>query len=204
MIRARGRAPWDNGRTTRRTQGHGLAQHKILTRVPSHEIVNSDLVVEVRADDGSLLILDAGTGLRALGATLGRDAIRIDILLSHLHLGHLQGLGFFAPLYDRRGEVHLWGPPSPAGSLRARLGRYLSPPLFPVRLRDLGPQIVLHELPPEPHSIGPFRIRSAFVIHPGPTVGYRIVECAGGRPGNRFCSTDGRRLIPQRTAHSPH
>lgn len=130
----------------------------------------------MRADDGSLLILDAGTGLRALGATLGRDAIRIDILLSHLHLGHLQGLGFFAPLYDRRGEVHLWGPPSPAGSLRARLGRYLSPPLFPVRLRDLGPQIVLHELPPEPHSIGPFRIRSAFVIHPGPTVGYRIIE----------------------------
>lgn len=132
--------------------------------------------VEVRADDGSLLILDAGTGLRALGATLGRDAARIDILLSHLHLDHLQGLGFFGPLYERRGEVHLWGPPSPAGSLRARLGRYLSPPLFPVRLRDLGSRVVLHESPPEPHGIGPFRIRSAFVIHPGPTVGYRISE----------------------------
>lgn len=134
--------------------------------------------VELSAEDGSRLILDAGTGLRRLGAALADAPARIDILLSHLHLDHLQGLGFFAPLYDRRREVHIWGPPSRAADLRTRLGRYLSPPLFPVRLRDLGPHVVLHDAPAEPRRIGPFVVKSALVIHPGSTVGYRIGDGA--------------------------
>ena len=74
--------------------------------------------VEVRPDDGSLVILDSGTGIRALGASLdGTAPKRIDILLSHLHLDHLEGLGFFAPLWDPGTELHIWGPPSPTRSL---------------------------------------------------------------------------------------
>jgi phosphoribosyl 1,2-cyclic phosphodiesterase len=52
-----------------------------------------------------------------------------------------------------------------------------SPPLFPVHLRDL-PKVVCHEVPRPPFDVGPFRIRTALVCHPGPTVGYRI-EAAG-------------------------
>lgn len=63
MITASAGVPWDNGHTAGRGQGCGLAQHKILTKVPSHEIVNSDLVVEVRADDERLgeLLVSRGT-----------------------------------------------------------------------------------------------------------------------------------------------
>jgi phosphoribosyl 1,2-cyclic phosphodiesterase len=132
--------------------------------------------VEVRGEDGTVLVLDAGTGIRRLGTTLPRSLRRLDILLTHLHMDHLQGLGFFAPLRNPEIEVHIWGPASPTLSLSKRLMRYLSPPLFPVRLRELPCQLVLHEVPCDDFEIGEFHISSALVCHPGPTVGYRIAS----------------------------
>jgi len=131
--------------------------------------------VEVRGEDGTVLVLDAGTGIRRLGAQLPPDLTRIDILLTHLHMDHIQGLGFFGPLFRPDVDVHIWGPASSTLPLDARLSRYLSPPLFPVHLRDL-PRIHFHEVPRPAFEIGPFRITSALVCHPNPTVGYRIEE----------------------------
>ena len=98
--------------------------------------------VEVRAHD-HVLVLDAGTGIRRMGANLPSDLRRIDLLLTHLHMDHIQGLGFFAPLYQDGMEVHVWGPASTTLSLRTRLSRYLSPPFFPVHLRDLACRLTL-------------------------------------------------------------
>lgn len=130
--------------------------------------------VEVRGADGTLLVLDAGTGIRRLSAAVG-EARSIDVLLSHLHMDHIQGLGFFAPLYRPDIDVHVWGPPSTTQDLRSRLARYLSPPLFPIWLRDL-PRLVLLDVPLGPFTIGELRIEAALVSHPGPTVGYRISD----------------------------
>ena len=93
-------------------------------------------------------------------------------------MDHIQGLGFFGPLYHPGIEVHIWGPASSMFRLEGRLSRYLSPPLFPVHLRDL-PKVVCHEVPRPPFDIGPFRIRTSLVCHPGPTVGYRV-QADGG------------------------
>lgn len=136
--------------------------------------------VEVRPDDGSLLILDSGTGIRALGMSLdGTSPSRIDILLSHLHLDHLEGLGFFAPLWEPRTELHIWGPPSPVRSLSDRISQYLSPPLFPVRLAEVPARLELHDAPYEPWVLGSATITAGPIIHRGPTIGYRIED--GGR-----------------------
>ncbi len=135
--------------------------------------------VAVRGRDGTLLVLDAGTGIRRLGVTLDDAVRRIDLLLTHLHMDHIQGLGFFAPLYRPGLDVHIWGPAGSRSSLRERLMRYLSPPLFPVGLRELPCELTLHEVPCEDVDIGEFRVSSALVCHPGPTVGYRIVDGAG-------------------------
>jgi len=132
--------------------------------------------VEVRGRDGTFLVLDAGTGIRRLGATVGPEVARVDILLTHLHMDHIQGLGFFQPLYESEQEIHVWGPRSATLDLRARLARYLSPPLFPVRLRDLPCRLTLHDVPLEGFQIGGLKIVAAFICHPGPTVGYRITE----------------------------
>jgi ribonuclease BN (tRNA processing enzyme) len=132
--------------------------------------------VEVRGADGTVLVLDAGTGIRRLGGSLGGDLRRVDVLLTHLHMDHIQGLGFFRPLDERGRDVHIWGPPSTTLDLRARLTRYLSPPLFPIRLRELPCCLTVHDVPIEGFQIGGFRILAALVCHPGPTVGYRISE----------------------------
>jgi phosphoribosyl 1,2-cyclic phosphodiesterase len=129
--------------------------------------------VGIRGADGSILALDAGTGMRRLGVTIDQSVERVDILLTHLHMDHIQGLGFFAPFF-RSGEVHVWGPASATLDLRTRLTRYLSPPLFPVRIRDLEAHVVMHDAPDEPVKIGGFEVVARHIFHPGPTVGYRI------------------------------
>ncbi len=129
--------------------------------------------VEVRTAK-ALLILDAGTGIRPLGLSLHDYHGRIDLLLSHLHLDHVQGIGFFEPAFRADVELHIWGPPSANEGLRERLARYLSPPLFPVRLRELNSGVQLHELPNEPIRIADATITAEAIIHPGATVGYRI------------------------------
>ncbi|HEY3247064.1 MAG TPA: MBL fold metallo-hydrolase [bacterium] len=132
--------------------------------------------VEVRSDDGTLLVLDAGTGIRRLGNAVERDITRIDILLTHLHMDHIQGFGFFGPLYRPGLEVHVYGPPSTTHDLRTRLTKYLSPPLFPVRLRDIPAKLTLHDVPMGAFNVNGLRVETALISHPGPTVGYRISD----------------------------
>lgn len=135
--------------------------------------------VSVTGADGTLLVLDAGTGIRRLGASLRSVPSRVDVLLSHLHLDHLIGLGFFRPLRTHGCDVHIWGPSSATLDLRTRLSRYLSPPLFPVFLRDVECELILHEVPGGSVRIGEFVVQSDLICHPDPTVGYRISSAAG-------------------------
>lgn len=133
--------------------------------------------IEVRLDSGHRLILDAGTGIRPLGAAMdGGPVTELHILLTHLHLDHVQGLGFFRPLFRPDTDVHIWGPASPVQSLADRIAIYLSPPLFPVRLADIPARITFHDAPEEAVTIGSATVRAANVAHQGPTVGYRIEE----------------------------
>jgi phosphoribosyl 1,2-cyclic phosphodiesterase len=129
--------------------------------------------VEVRGDDGTLIVLDAGSGIRRLSDRVGPSR-RVDLFLTHLHMDHIQGLGFFGPLFPPELAVHIWGPPA-RSDLAARLGRYLSPPLFPVRVRDLR-SVTFHDAPDQSVQVGGFSVVAAPVIHPGATVGYRISE----------------------------
>lgn len=126
-----------------------------------------------------LLFLDAGTGIVRAGHVEAPPTGRIDILVTHLHMDHVQGLGFFGPLFQPGREIHIWGPPSTTRSLRKRLGRYLSPPLFPVRFGELPACIHCHDIKRDAWEIGPFSIRAQLIIHPGTTLGFRVE--AGGR-----------------------
>jgi phosphoribosyl 1,2-cyclic phosphodiesterase len=133
--------------------------------------------VEVRLEDDSIIILDAGTGIRPLGLTLRQELPRtIHLFLTHLHLDHLEGLGFFGPLWVPNVDLHIWGPPSPLRSLDRRISRYLSPPLFPIHLQDIPAHPTFHDVPDDDWKIGGALIRARPVSHRGPTVGYRISE----------------------------
>jgi len=130
--------------------------------------------VSVEGSDGTVIVLDAGTGIRKLGQSLPPDIRRVNILLTHLHMDHIQGLPFFLPLRRRGVEIHIWGPASTTLALNSRLQKYLSPPLFPVSVRELSADLHFHELPGHVIEIGEFSIHAQLIIHPNPTIGYRI------------------------------
>lgn len=132
--------------------------------------------VEVTLDDGTKLILDAGTGIRNLGLAFPKMEGPIHILLTHLHLDHIQGLMFFAPAFRPESEIIIWGPASPEASLRDRVARYISAPLAPVEVRELPSVMSFREADQLEWQVGPARVRAQAVNHRGPTLGYRIED----------------------------
>lgn len=135
--------------------------------------------VEIRGDADEVIVLDAGTGARPLGNELMSDPpARVDLLLTHLHVDHLEGLGMFGPIWSPGTELHIWGPPSPVASLDERIATYFSPPLFPVHLAEVPARVRFHDAPREPWTIGSVTVTAHPILHPGATVGYRL-ESAG-------------------------
>lgn len=132
--------------------------------------------VELRLDDGTVIVLDAGTGIRELGQHLARsdDIKQLHLFLSHLHLDHVEGIGFFSAIWNPEVELHVWGPPSPLRSLQDRLATLMSPPLFPVHLADVPCRPIYHDVPDEEFTIGDARVYTQDVAHRGATVGYRF------------------------------
>ena len=131
--------------------------------------------VGLSRDDGTVLVLDAGTGIRDLGDDLvERGVRRIHLLLTHLHLDHVEGLRFFAPLFDPKVTIDVWGPPSTIGSLEDSIARTFSPPLFPIDLGVVPAQVAFHDAPRQPWKVESALVTAALVVHPGPTLGYRI------------------------------
>src|SRR5690242_7684449 len=125
--------------------------------------------VHVTTDDGTELILDAGTGIRELGQTMVGERRRIDILLTHLHLDHIRGLMFFAPFFDPQAEITVWGPPAAGRALRERLARYISNPLSPIDIRELPARVTFRDALPTGWQIGGVDVTASLVAHRGPT-----------------------------------
>jgi len=132
--------------------------------------------VQVTLSDGTILSLDSGTGIRSLGLSLAAEGTRINILLTHLHLDHIQGLVFFAPAFRPTSEIVVWGPAAPEASLEDRIARYISAPLSAVEVRELPCDVEFRDTPQTEWEIGSARIRAASVNHRGATLGYRVSE----------------------------
>ena len=124
--------------------------------------------VEVTVSDGTRIVLDAGTGIRELTAREA-PAGTVQLLLTHLHLDHIQGLLFFAPLFDPANEITVYGPPAPGPNLDQRLARYLSAPLSPVDLRELPARVEFAACPQGEWQVGSARVQAAIVAHRGVT-----------------------------------
>ncbi len=133
--------------------------------------------VEVCAEGGPPLILDAGTGARAAGVDLLRRRVgQVHVLFSHFHADHVFGLPFFAPLYSPSVQVEIGVPAYHADDARARVARYLNGVNHPVRLSDLPAAVQFRGLRPGrgPVELGPYRVQGMALNHPGGACGYRI------------------------------
>lgn len=129
---------------------------------------------------GERLVLDGGTGLRALGDQLGFVATRLSVLFSHTHWDHIQGVPFFTPAFHPGSELRLVGPARPSGTLRQCLARQMRPPQFPVTLDAFRARIEWGEVRgAAPFEIGPFSVTPAELSHPNGILAYRVE--VGGR-----------------------
>lgn len=132
--------------------------------------------VEVRSDSGKLILIDCGTGAHALGQALQAQAKRCSghLLISHTHWDHIQGLPFFAPLFEAENEWHVYGPRGLNQSLRDILAGQMEYAYFPVALNAFEANVHYHEVVEGGFSIDDVRIETQYLNHPALTVGYRI------------------------------
>ena len=105
--------------------------------------------VAVSGATDQLVILDAGSGIRPLGRELSRIAsgpMNLDILLSHTHWDHIQGLPFFQPLNTKGNAVRIYGAAQAGVPLEEILDRQMDPVVFPVPLKALAAELTITEV----------------------------------------------------------
>jgi phosphoribosyl 1,2-cyclic phosphodiesterase len=141
--------------------------------------------VAVEGPGGQLVILDAGTGIRGLGLQLVQHqngAVKAEILLSHTHWDHIQGLPYFKPFFAPGNRVRIWGSAQGKTSLESILHSQMDPAVFPVPLTAVSAELKVQQVEPGGGEfvVGPFRVRVMQLRHPGTTLAYRLTPKDGG------------------------
>ncbi len=139
--------------------------------------------VSIRSDAGTQLVVDCGTGAHGLGEHLvteaNGDPVDGHILISHTHWDHIQGLPFFAPLFQPGNTWHIYGPSGLGGSLGDILAGQMEYRYFPVEIGQLSADVEHHDLVEGVLRIDDVSIVTRYLNHPALTLGYRI-EADGG------------------------
>ena len=133
--------------------------------------------VEVRTLDGTLLVLDCGTGAHELGVSLmasGVKPLRGHLMLTHTHWDHIQGFPFFVPLFVPGNEWDIYAPGGLGQHLETTLAGQMEYNYFPVTLAQLGATIRFHDLSEGSFKVGGISVTAQYLNHPALTLGYRL------------------------------
>ena len=136
--------------------------------------------LEIRTEDGQVVVVDAGTGIRRLGRRLLEEKQSLcHVIFTHAHWDHLLGFPFFEPIYRDDWTIHVYKCPESDNYVGKMLGTVMAPPNFPVRFEDLPSKVIFEDGCPDDFTIGTLSIRSIPLSHPNGGRGYRFEE--GGK-----------------------
>lgn len=157
-----------------RVQLHGV-RGSVATPDPAAARFGGDTIcVEVGLDDPShRLLVDCGTGLRHVDVDPDGPGVRFDILFSHFHWDHIEGLGFLAPIFREQHSFNFRGHPE-GMSVREALEGAICPPWFPVGLVETPSAKTYTRIETEPFSIGDLEVTPCALNHPQGVMGYRF------------------------------
>ena len=141
--------------------------------------------IEVRRPDpdgDGVAILDGGTGVRGLGRQLvaNGNQVSVDLLVSHTHWDHIQGLPFFRPFFEPGNQVRIWGAKQAGVDLEEILRNQMSPVVFPVPLDGLAAELAVQHIGAGEFEAAGFKVQAMQVRHPGTTLGFRLTPVEGG------------------------
>ena len=135
--------------------------------------------VEVRASDGTVIILDCGTGARGLGLHLAEtmpQPIRLHLFIGHTHWDHIQGFPFFVPAFLPGSELNIYAPLGFQRGLEEAMAGQMEYSYFPVKMRDLRSRIHFTELDEGFFRVGGVLVETQFLNHTAPTIAYRMTS----------------------------
>jgi phosphoribosyl 1,2-cyclic phosphodiesterase len=163
--------------TSFQIQFHGVRGSMASPGIDTALVGGNTSCVEIRAGE-ERIVLDAGTGLRALGERILRErdtARKTTILLSHVHWDHIQGIPFFTPIYVPGTEIDVISGPNGYMPLEQVLRAQMAPPFFPVAFDDLSSRVRATDVRPDARlQIGDVTVTVAKLNHPDPVYGYRL------------------------------
>lgn len=134
--------------------------------------------LELRLEDNTLIIFDAGTGIRNLGSKIieNNNDKQINLFLSHSHWDHIQGFPFFLPAYRDDIQIRVYGCPPIYDKLKDILTDQMESRYFPVNFDELRARIVFEEINHGQHPIGNAKFSFIENNHPGTAYGYKVTE----------------------------
>jgi len=132
--------------------------------------------IEIRSDDGTLIVIDCGTGAHQLGKKLAASSDPLDghLLIGHTHWDHIQGFPFFAPLFNPGSRWTVYAPGGGDRKLQSALAGQMSYEYSPINLDALSADVAYKDLTEGVFEIGPIRITTQYLNHPALTLGFRF------------------------------
>lgn len=128
-------------------------------------------------DNDSLIIIDAGTGIRALGELLlkSKKYKTIHLIIGHTHWDHIIGFPFFRPVYSDEFNIHIYAPKGLGKKTKDIFNGMLDRDYFPVKLEEMRAQFTFNELDHKNSiKIGSFEISVAHACHVGTTLCFKL------------------------------
>lgn len=134
--------------------------------------------IELRLDDDTLVVFDAGTGIRELGLNIERrnNKEKVNLFLSHSHWDHIQGFPFFNPAYNNDTIINIYGCPPTFQKLREILTNQMESKYFPINFNDLKAKIFFREINNGKYTIGNARFSFIQNNHPGIAYGFKVSD----------------------------